>query len=676
MVDMRSIGLLEDLSPEQKAQRQQDVLLGASDILRGASYAPFDLLGMPVDMMNIPFQALGITDDKPFMSSHYLIDAYASIFPETARTNSASEIAGRVLGGSALGSAAILKALSKLNMKVDQQISAFKDSRKLREEAAKETDPVKAGEKRQVASVLEAEASPLTAVVKRIDNEGREPRFITRDDGTYLTVRPVGLDRQSARGVVSRARAADDSPSGQFEADAKLSKKEIDIILNDPELNQAYQVADRISRETNGVPYDLNFVMSGKGYDERVASLSKQAAIGRAFMLAAQGSPEYKASVFSAYGREYPSVLEAVKAKDYDDLLEKSYIQLGKETQMQFNQLPVQTTYHRGDLDYTTSTGGTNSIAMLRDVMQNQNLNVFRGGDPHDFLYRVDPETGLNMNEQFRAVHDYFGHGTRGSKFDAAGEEIAYGSHSQMFSPLARFAMAAETRGQNSLVNFSPLNIKLEKQIDTLNQQLASAKTDAEKMSIRSQISDLQMQREYAPQQSLLLPPEMLDITYQGGMPDYLRSVNRPNEGTAMGPLSLFHSSPKAGLLEVDPAYVGTRMGPENYGAQEAASIRGYQRPERSYFFQDEYSVGDPSTKGNPFVYTATGENVYDVMADPAGLRGLALFRNRGVQPRDLFYKDFEQSIKDYGYSGYSAPLGQGSAVQMFYPTPTTGLLD
>ena len=285
--------------------------------------------------------------------------------------------------------------------------------------------------------------------MKRIKDEGQEPRFITKDDGTYLTVRPRNLDRQSADRVVRGARTRDGGSSEQVEASSPLTKNEIDIILSDPNLNEAFKVADRISREVNGVPYDLNFVMREKGTDG-VASLAKQAAVGRAFMLAAKGTPEYKSSVFSAYGREYPSLMEAINAKNYDDLLEKSYTQLGKETQMQFDRLPIQTTYHGGDLDYVTSTGGTNSIAMLRDVMQNQNLNVFRGGDPHDFLNKIDPETGLNMNEQFGAVHDYFGHGTRGSKFDATGEEIAYGSHSQMFSPLARFAMAAETRGQNS----------------------------------------------------------------------------------------------------------------------------------------------------------------------------------------------------------------------------------
>jgi len=662
---------IDDLSNVDRAEKTRQ----AKDFARGVSYAPFDLLGAPVDLANLPFQALGITDDKPFMSSNYLIDAYASIFPETARTGSANEIAGRVLGSGAFSAGSIATALSKLNMKVDKQVSAFKDSRKLRDKASKEKDPQKAEEAKQMASVLEAEASPLTAVVKRINNEGKEPRFITKDDGTYLTVRPSGLDRQSAEKVVKSARERDAGASGQIETASPLTKKEINTILSDKDLNQAYQVADRVSKEVNGVPYDLNFIMREKGTD-RVASLSKQAAVGRAFMLAAKGTPEYKSSVFSAYGREYPSLMEAINAKNYDDLLEKSYTQLGKETQMQFDRLPIQTTYHGGDLDYVTSTGGTNSIAMLRDVMQNQNLNVFRGGDPHDFLNKVDPRTGLNMNEQFRAVHDYFGHGTRGSKFDAAGEEMAYGSHSQMFSPLARMAMAAETRGQNSLVNFSPLNIKLEKRLDELNSELSSAKTDASKADIKKQISELQMQREYAPQTSVLLPPEMLERGYSGGMPDYLRNVNRPDEGTSMPQVSIFHASPKEGLLEVDPSFVGTRMTAENYGVPEASSIRSYNRPDRSYFFQDEYRVGDPATRGDVNVYQGTGANVYDAMDDPMGLVDLASFQNRGLLDRNLFYKDFEQAIKDYGYSGYSAPFGSGRAVQMFNPTRVRGILD
>jgi len=60
------------------------------------------------------------------------------------------------------------------------------------------------------------------------------------------------------------------------------------------------------------------------------------------------------------------------------------------------------------------------------------------------------------MNDVFRAVHDYFGHAKAGVGFRAAGEEAAYQSHAGMYSPLARRALASETRGQNSFLNYGP----------------------------------------------------------------------------------------------------------------------------------------------------------------------------------------------------------------------------
>lgn len=57
-------------------------------------------------------------------------------------------------------------------------------------------------------------------------------------------------------------------------------------------------------------------------------------------------------------------------------------------------------------------------------------------------------------NDMFRAVHDVFGHAGIGRDFGRHGEEAAYLSHSQMFSPEARPALASETRGQNSYLNY------------------------------------------------------------------------------------------------------------------------------------------------------------------------------------------------------------------------------
>ena len=60
-------------------------------------------------------------------------------------------------------------------------------------------------------------------------------------------------------------------------------------------------------------------------------------------------------------------------------------------------------------------------------------------------------------NDMFRAVHDVFGHAGSGRNFNAHGEEAAFRSHYNMFSPEAQGAMATETRGQNSTNNYGGL---------------------------------------------------------------------------------------------------------------------------------------------------------------------------------------------------------------------------
>lgn len=60
------------------------------------------------------------------------------------------------------------------------------------------------------------------------------------------------------------------------------------------------------------------------------------------------------------------------------------------------------------------------------------------------------PLLGRQVNNMFRAVHDYHGHYMTGRDFSRHGEEAAWVRHSQMFTGLARRAMTSETRGQNS----------------------------------------------------------------------------------------------------------------------------------------------------------------------------------------------------------------------------------
>lgn len=60
------------------------------------------------------------------------------------------------------------------------------------------------------------------------------------------------------------------------------------------------------------------------------------------------------------------------------------------------------------------------------------------------------------VNDLFRVVHDFFGHGIEGTGFGPRGEENAWQSHMRLFSERAVPAMTSETRGQNSWVNYGP----------------------------------------------------------------------------------------------------------------------------------------------------------------------------------------------------------------------------
>jgi hypothetical protein len=102
------------------------------------------------------------------------------------------------------------------------------------------------------------------------------------------------------------------------------------------------------------------------------------------------------------------------------------------------------------------------------DLHHNKHMYVYPtetgyGGGEEVADHPMLEDSGLRWNDRpvthndlFRAVHDFYGHAKEGVGFRADGEENAWRQHSAMFSPQARPAMTAETRGQNSWVNFGP----------------------------------------------------------------------------------------------------------------------------------------------------------------------------------------------------------------------------
>lgn len=133
-----------------------------------------------------------------------------------------------------------------------------------------------------------------------------------------------------------------------------------------------------------------------------------------------------------------------------------AYTALGKETREQY----VWATTHGMTFEPWTKDGQpyATSNEMTADVRDNHHLAFFTGGEPHPFLSQVDLTTGLTLNDEFRAIHDYYGHAAGGFGFGPRGEENAWAVHAQMFSEPARRAMTTETKGQNSWVNFGTQN--------------------------------------------------------------------------------------------------------------------------------------------------------------------------------------------------------------------------
>ena len=408
-----------------------------------------------------------------------------------------------------------------------------------------------------------------------------------------------------------------------------------------PENNPAFSIADQISKQFVGKPYEYNIQMEP-------SSLRKQSAVGIAYDVAANKTPGYGDSVFAAYKAdpEYAPIIEKLNIKSYDDLVKKSYEQLEKETIAQFNALPINMSYHKGG-----EGNYLDSKEMLKDVHLHNHLYVYQGGDQHEFLKNIDKSTGLNSNEMFRAVHDYFGHAIKGNTFGPIGEETAWASHAQMYSPLARIAMTAETRGQNSFVNYTPINAKITEQMENVRRAMLDAerrgnvdKVEQYKQALR----DLGGQWQYAKQASVALPPEMTKIDYSGGTPEYLRSVQSP-QGEE---LPLEHYSKSSEMSETDPAKYGTAAAGRE---AERLSMKGAKK-ERTFFYEAGAKPEQVVVSVAPYKYEAVGKGLYDFDNDPLNIRQLAKVKNTstiGVRDEASLRNDLERIIYERGFKGY-----------------------
>lgn len=218
-------------------------------------------------------------------------------------------------------------------------------------------------------------------------------------------------------------------------------------------------------------------IQGATGPDPQLVNVAEQYAADNGINLKRQS--EY-VEVDEDRAKRIANAYEEMANDPQDPKVKEAYAELIKQTMAQYQAL-VDAGYKfwfvdlnvPSNLEYVASPYNA-----MRDLRQNKQMGVFSTLDGFGTDETVDvssnpllEDTGLTWsvgsvdgetqipvlaNDLFRAVHDAFGHGLEGAGFRARGEENAFQAHSRLYTGAAIGAMASETRGQNSWVNYGP----------------------------------------------------------------------------------------------------------------------------------------------------------------------------------------------------------------------------
>tara|TARA_R110000772_G_scaffold24711_2_gene64929 strand:- start:667 stop:5916 length:5250 start_codon:yes stop_codon:yes gene_type:complete len=162
--------------------------------------------------------------------------------------------------------------------------------------------------------------------------------------------------------------------------------------------------------------------------------------------------------------------------------VQKAYKDLVDQTRKQYDAL-IEDGYEFTFYDSKTDPYNGNPYNAMRDLRNNKRMASYGTYDGYGTLddFKADlkdpnrillQDSGLRWKDQngveqivtnndlFRAVHDAFGHSMEGAGFRARGEENAFQAHAKLFKGPALRALATETRGQNSWLNYGPYGAK------------------------------------------------------------------------------------------------------------------------------------------------------------------------------------------------------------------------
>ena len=338
-------------------------------------------------------------------------------------------------------------------------------------------------------SLAAAESAPAADTPLLTQQELVQQRLAAEAEQTVASVdatQQILRQQQEAQIIADQqayaaARVAAEERLAKAAAQGKANQFQNGIYLRSMAAPAAYGAGEMLDDEDNEYRHTLSTVLKGAGaigllmaakslrpeIDDYAKNQWKRVVEktgDRGNALARKLAREYEAAnpeLRVSGERDRAKKIDVPFAKRVADVYEKAvstpddpativaYRQLADETRRQYEHLVA----NGMKFDFVDDPAPyKNSAEMMLDVMQNKHMSVFK--TPADAFH---PLLTAEDNDMFRAVHDYFGHATEGNQFGPLGEENAFREHSAMFSPVARRAMATETRGQNSWVNYGPL---------------------------------------------------------------------------------------------------------------------------------------------------------------------------------------------------------------------------
>jgi hypothetical protein len=214
-------------------------------------------------------------------------------------------------------------------------------------------------------------------------------------------------------------------------------------------------------------------IQGATGPDPRLVDVAEAYAQANNIPYTRQGeyveiNPEFAESLAAAY--------EAMPHNPKNKKVKEAFADLAKQVRQQYDAL-VNAGYQFTFFDSTNDPYDGNPWNAMRDLRTNKRMAVYGTYDGYgtegitgaaiennpmlqDTGLRWPDQEGVThpvtVNDLFRAVHDAFGHGLEGAGFRARGEENAFQAHARLFTGPALGALATETRGQNSWMNFGP----------------------------------------------------------------------------------------------------------------------------------------------------------------------------------------------------------------------------